>query len=95
MELIVPKYRILELYMNFAQFGKSVFGVKAAASLYYGIEPSALSPTQSALLVAVLPTPSRSNPARPSVYLKERAAHILDQMPRMGGRRIIREMLPN
>lgn len=95
MELIVPKYRILELYMNFAQFGKSVFGVKAASLHYYSIDPSKLNPRQSALLVSVLPTPSRSNPANPSIYLKQRAAHILDQMPRMGGRRIIREMLPN
>jgi len=95
MELVVPKYRILELYMNFAQFGKSIFGVKAASLQYYGVEPIKLTPTQSALLVGVLPTPSRSNPADPSIYLKQRAAHILDQMPRMGGRRIIREMLPN
>jgi len=92
MELIVPKRRILELYINFAQFGKSVFGVGAAAQHYFGIPASDLNPHQSALIAATLPTPSRSNPAKPSEYLLERAAFIEDQMPRIGGRRMIWEM---
>lgn len=92
MELIVPKKRILELYVNFAQFGKSVFGVEAASQHYFGIPASKLTPEQSALIAASLPTPSRSNPAKPSTYLKERAAYILDQMPRVGGRRMVREL---
>lgn len=92
MELIVPKKRILELYINFAQFGKSVFGVGAASQYYFGIAASQLDSHQSALIVASLPTPSRSNPARPSDYLKQRAAFIEDQMPRIGGRRLIREL---
>ncbi len=92
MELIIPKQRILELYMNFAQFGRSVFGVGAASQYYFQIEPSQLSPEQSALIAASLPTPSRSNPAKPSDYLKERADFILDQMPRIGGRRMVREL---
>lgn len=92
MELIVPKKRILELYVNFAQFGRSVFGVEAAAQYYFGIPAKDLSPEQSALIAASLPTPSRSNPAQPSKYLQERADYILDQMPRVGGRRMIREL---
>jgi len=92
MELIVPKKRILEIYMNYAQFGKSVFGIEAASQHYFGISASELSPAQSALIAASLPTPSRSNPAKPSNSLKKRAAYIQDQMPRIGGRRAIREL---
>lgn len=92
MELIVPKKRILELYINFAQLGKSIFGVGAASQHYFNIPASQLNPKQSALIAAVLPRPSRSNPAKPTVYLNERARYILDQMPRVGGRRIIKEL---
>lgn len=92
MELIVPKKRILEIYVNFAQFGVSVFGVGAASQYYFAIPASELTPQQSALITASLPTPSRSNPANPSEYLKERAAIIEDQMPRIGGRRLISEL---
>ena len=92
MELIIPKRRILELYVNFAQFGSSVFGVGAASQYYFGIPAAQLDPHQSALIAASLPTPSRSNPAKPSDYLLQRAAHIEDQMPRIGGRRLIGEL---
>jgi len=92
MELIVPKRRILEIYINYAQFGKSVFGIEAASQHYFGIPAKQLNPEQSALIAASLPTPSRSNPAKPTDYLKERAAFILDQMPRIGGRRAIQDL---
>lgn len=92
LELIVPKKRILEIYINYAQFGASVFGVGAASEYYFGIPASQLTAHQSALIAACLPTPSRSNPAKPSAYLLERAAYIEDQMPRVGGRRIVREL---
>lgn len=92
MELIIPKKRILELYINFAQFGTSVFGIGAASQYYFGVDAAALTPTQSALIAAALPTPSRSNPAKPSDYLLERAAFIEDQMPRIGGRRLVSEL---
>ena len=92
MELIVPKKRILELYINFAQFGKSVFGIGAASQHYFDIDAIELNPEQSALIAASLPTPSRSNPAKPTEYLQTRAAYILDQMPRVGGRRMVQEL---
>lgn len=92
MELIVPKKRILEIYVNYAQFGKSIFGVEAASQAYFGIPASELDPQQSALITASLPTPSKSNPAEPSEYLQSRADFILDQMPRIGGRQLIRDL---
>ena len=92
MEIIVSKRRILEIYINYAQLGKSIFGVEAASQHYFGIPAKQLNPEQSALIAASLPTPSRSNPANPTDYLKERAAFIQDQMPRIGGRRIIQDL---
>lgn len=92
MELIVPKKRILELYVNFAQFGTSVFGAEAAAQHYFNISASRLNPKQSALLASALPTPVRSNPAKPSKFLLERTSIVLDQMPRIGGRRLLKTL---
>lgn len=92
MELIVPKRRILEIYINYAQFGKSIFGIEAASQTYFGIPPLQLTPGQSALIAATLPTPSKSNPAKPSEYLNTRSEFILDQMPRIGGRQLIRDL---
>ncbi len=93
MELILSKERILELYVNFAQFGTSVFGIEAASQYYFGISAKRLSPRQAALIAASLPTPSRSDPANPSDYLNQRADFIMDQMPRVGGRRVIQEII--
>lgn len=92
MELILPKKRILEIYVNYAQFGARVFGVGAASKHYFGVHARDLTPEQSALIVAALPTPVRSNPAKPTIYLEARANYILDQMPRVGGRRMVREL---
>lgn len=95
MELILPKKRILELYVNFAQFGASVFGIGAASQHYFGVHARDLSASQSALIAAALPTPSKSNPSNPSSSLQQRAKHILDQMPRIGGRRMVRDLDKN
>lgn len=92
MELLLPKKRILEIYVNIAQFGKRVFGIGAASHHYFGVDASQLTPRQSALIAAALPTPSSSNPANPSAYLRERADYIQDQMPRIGGRRMVSEL---
>ena len=92
MELIIPKKRILEIYVNYAQFGKSVFGIEAASQTYFGVNAIDLTPEHSALIAATLPTPSKSNPAEPSEYLTSRAEFILDQMPRIGGRQLIRDL---
>jgi len=92
MELVVPKKRILEIYLNFAQFGTSIFGAEAASQHYFSIPAAELTPEQSALIAATLPTPAKSNPANPSEYLQSRADFILDQMPRIGGRQLVRDL---
>lgn len=61
-ELILPKDRILELYVNVVEWGPGVFGAEAAAQFHYGISAEALSREQSARLAAVLPAPRTRTP---------------------------------
>jgi monofunctional biosynthetic peptidoglycan transglycosylase len=79
-EALWPKRRILEMYLNVAQFGPDVFGVEAAAQRYFGVAASELTPAQAALLAAVLPSPRRFDAAGPSEYVRERQAWVLAQM---------------
>lgn len=84
MELEWPKRRILEMYLNVAQFDNNVFGVGAAAGHLFDEPPSQLTPQQAALLAASLPAPDRFNVNDPSAYLLRRQAWILDQMQMLG-----------
>lgn len=92
MEIVVPKKRILEIYLNIAQFGKSVFGVEAAAKHYFGTSAKWLTASQSRLLAASLPTPSSSNPAKPSKYLLQRERKLAVDMPKLGGQALIKRL---
>ena len=76
LELLLTKERILEIYLNVAEFGPDVFGVEAAADKYFHTSARALSLDQAALLAAVLPNPQRLLAARPSDYVRERQAQI-------------------
>lgn len=76
MEALWSKRRILEVYLNVAEFDEGVFGVAAAAQHYFGVEPDALSAQQSAQLAAVLPSPKSRSASRPTAFLKKRAAQI-------------------
>lgn len=77
-ELVWSKRRILEVYLNVAEFGEGVFGVEAAAQHHFGVSAAELTPKQAARLAAVLPDPKRRNPAKPSAYVRGRAAAALD-----------------
>jgi len=77
LELSLPKDRILELYLNSIEWGEGIFGAAAASQYYFHVTPLALSPQQSALMVAAIPSPLRSNPSRPSGYLQRRQRIIL------------------
>lgn len=77
-EIFWPKRRIIEVYLNVAEFDEGVFGVEAAARHYFGVGPEALSPTQAARLAAVLPNPKGRSAASPSAAVRKRAASILD-----------------
>jgi monofunctional biosynthetic peptidoglycan transglycosylase len=76
LELFLTKERILEIYLNVAEFGPGVFGIEGAADAYLHTSASALNLEQAALLAAVLPNPHRLLVARPSDYVRERQAQI-------------------
>jgi monofunctional biosynthetic peptidoglycan transglycosylase len=79
-ELLWPKQRILEMYLNIAELGPGVFGVEAAARRFFDVPASRLTAPQAALLAAVLPNPRRFSAARPSAYVRSRQGFILTQM---------------
>jgi monofunctional glycosyltransferase len=79
-EFLWPKQRILELYLNVAEFGNGIYGVETAAQTYFGISAGDLDIGQSALLATVLPSPRRMNPAQPSDYMIQRRNWIIDNM---------------
>ena len=83
LELLLPKERILELHLNIAQFGPTVFGVGAASQLYFGKPPAKLSREEAALLAAVLPNPVRFGVTRPSAYVLRRQQWIIWQSARL------------
>lgn len=83
LELLLPKERILELHLNVAQFGPTVFGVEAASRLYFGKPAARLTRHEAALLAAVLPNPVRFSVARPSAYVRNRQAWIVGQSARL------------
>ncbi|SNR49359.1 monofunctional biosynthetic peptidoglycan transglycosylase [Puniceibacterium sediminis] len=78
MEALWSKRRILEVYLNVAEFDEGVFGIDAAARHYFGIGPEALSATQAARLAAILPDPRDRSASKPSSYVRRRAASIQD-----------------
>lgn len=84
-ELTWSKERILEVYLNIAEFGPGVYGAEAAAQRYFGAPAAALSQRQSALLAAVLPSPRRLRADRPSAYVAQRARWIERQVAQLGG----------
>jgi monofunctional biosynthetic peptidoglycan transglycosylase len=83
-ELFWSKKRILEMYVNIAQFGKGVYGVQAAGQKYFKKNASKITYYQAALMGAVLPNPVRFKINRPSKYVNERTEWILQQMDQLG-----------
>jgi monofunctional biosynthetic peptidoglycan transglycosylase len=77
LELALPKARILELYLNVAEWGPGIWGASAASRSYFGVPPSQLSARQAAALAATLPHPRSSNPAYQSERMLARRDLIL------------------
>lgn len=77
-EVAWPKRRILEVYLNVAEFGEGVFGVEAASQYHFGVAAADLSAVQAARLAAILPAPRMRDPAAPSDFVRRRAAAIRD-----------------
>ncbi|WP_232796404.1 monofunctional biosynthetic peptidoglycan transglycosylase [Roseovarius salinarum] len=77
-EALWPKRRIVEVYLNVAEFDRGVFGIGAAARHHFGVAPTDLSARQAARLAAVLPAPKRRSAVDPAPRLRKRAAAIMD-----------------
>jgi monofunctional biosynthetic peptidoglycan transglycosylase len=76
-ELLWSKQRILEMYLNQAEFAEGVFGVQAAAQHFWGKDAKDLTATDSARLASVLPNPKVYNAGKPGPYVKNRARQII------------------
>ena len=85
LELLWPKRRIIEVYLNVAEFGPGVFGVGEASERLMRKSPSDLTARDAAILVAVLPSPKRMSAAAPSEYVRTRAEQIQAEVQRLGG----------
>ena len=77
------KKRILEIYLNIAEFGPGIYGVGAASENYFHKAPTELRDAEAALLAAVLPNPKRLQVDSPSPYVRERQSWIIKQMQRL------------
>ncbi|MBK6598523.1 MAG: monofunctional biosynthetic peptidoglycan transglycosylase [Proteobacteria bacterium] len=84
-EWLWPKERILEVYLNIAEFGHGVYGVEAAAQRYFRKPATKLNGPESATLAAVLPNPRTFKVQNPSRYVLKRRRWIQQQMRALGG----------
>jgi monofunctional biosynthetic peptidoglycan transglycosylase len=84
-ELVWPKQRILEVYLNVAEFGRGTWGVQAASKRYFRKDAAKLTRAEAALLAAVLPAPKRYRVEAPGPYVRRRQAWIERQMVALGG----------
>ena len=83
-EAFWPKTRIVEVYLNIAQFGRGIFGIAEASKIFFDKTPSQLTRKECALLAAALPNPLRLRIDRPSDYMQQRIDWILNEMNRIG-----------
>lgn len=84
-ESLWPKRRILEIYLNIAEFGTGTYGAEAAAQRFFHKSASRLTRGDAAVLAAVLPNPERYSASAPSRYVQQRREWILSQMQALGG----------
>ncbi len=91
-ESLWPKRRILEVYLNIAEFGYGTYGAEAAAQRYFHKSAARLTRGDAAVLAAVLPNPERFSAAAPSRYVQQRREWILGQMQALGGPEMLDEI---
>jgi len=84
-ETMWPKRRILEVYLNIAEFGDGIYGAAAASEHFFRSTPAQLDAHESALLAAVLPNPRRLRVDRPTPYVQRRVEWIEHQAVQLGG----------
>jgi monofunctional biosynthetic peptidoglycan transglycosylase len=86
------KKRILEVYLNIVEFGDGIYGAEAAARSYFGKPAKRLTPSEAALLAAVLPNPRKFHANAPSEYIRGRQSWILNQMRHLGGEQVVKDL---
>lgn len=91
LETFWGKRRILETYLNIAEFGDGIYGVEAAAQHYFRKPASRLNSEEAALLAAVLPNPRRYRVRAPGPYVRERQQWILQQMYQLGVHSLVKK----
>jgi monofunctional biosynthetic peptidoglycan transglycosylase len=79
-EWIWGKERIMEVYLNSIEMGRGIYGVEAAAQVYFAKHAGQLTRNEAALLAAILPNPLARSPVKPSPYIQKRQADILSLM---------------
>ena len=84
MEIFWPKERILEVYLNIAEFGNGIFGVEAASRYYFKKSAKNLTQSEAALLAAVLPNPIIYKVNKPSALVRKKQSWIMGQMNGLG-----------
>ncbi|MCB2188188.1 MAG: monofunctional biosynthetic peptidoglycan transglycosylase [Deltaproteobacteria bacterium] len=84
LENALNKKRILEIYLNVAEWGRGIFGAEAAARHYFHSPAATLAPLQAARLAAILPSPLRYSPTGSSRFVNRRAERILHIMQKRG-----------
>jgi monofunctional biosynthetic peptidoglycan transglycosylase len=75
-DAVIAKPRIMEIYLNIAEWAPGIYGAEAAARHHFGRSAAALSPSEAALLAVTLPNPHARDPAQPSGSLAELAGLI-------------------
>lgn len=83
LESVLDKRRILEIYLNVAEWGVGVFGIEAAAQHYFSTSAAALSEEQAAWLASILPAPRRYDRNRTSAFIASKAETIRARMPQV------------
>lgn len=83
-DLTWPKQRVMEVYLNVAEWGEGLFGAEAAAQYYFRKPAARLNPAEAARLAGALPNPRLRNPARPSRALQAASGRVLRRMAELG-----------
>lgn len=91
-EVLWSKQRILEIYLNSAEWGEGIFGIEAASRHYFNVSAKQLTVQQASLLAAILPNPRKWSPTSPSSYVQKKAAWIRTQINNLGGKSYLQQL---
>lgn len=83
-ELLWPKSRIMEVYLNVIEMGDGIYGIEAAAQDYFGVSAMKLNKDRAALIVACLPSPLKWSPSKPGKFVRWKKNWIIRQMDNLG-----------